>query len=66
MDIKKIAKYATNVLAVINAIIIGIDPIWNIPYAYQISQTSLVLMGVIGTYLLGTKVQATYVAGKEK
>ena len=28
--IKKIAKYTTNVLAIINALLIGILPIWNV------------------------------------
>lgn len=41
--IKKIAKYTTNILAIINALILVLDPIWGIPYATQISQT---LIGV--------------------
>lgn len=53
--IKKIAKYTTNILAIVNALIVGLAPIWNIPYADKISDTSLVIMGVIGTYLLGGK-----------
>lgn len=28
--VKKIAKYTTNILAIINALIIGIAPVWNI------------------------------------
>ena len=51
--IKKIAKYTTNILAIINALILGLDPIWNIPYADKISATIIVIIGVIGTYLLG-------------
>ena len=54
--VKKIAKYVTNVLAIINALLIGLDPIWNIPYADKVSETIIVVMAVIGTYLLGTKV----------
>lgn len=53
--IKKIAKYTTNILAIINALILGLDPIWNIPYADKISNTIIVIIGVIGTYLLGSK-----------
>lgn len=54
--IKKIAKYTTNILAIINALILGLEPIWNIPYADKISATITVIIGVIGTYLLGQKV----------
>ena len=53
--VKTIAKYTTNVLAIINALLIGLDPIWNIPYADKISDTLVVVMAVIGTYLLGQK-----------
>jgi hypothetical protein len=53
--IKKIAKYTTNILAIINALILGLEPIWNIPYADKISATITVIIGVIGTYLLGQK-----------
>ena len=54
-NVQKIAKYTTNILAIINALLIGLDPIWNIPYATQISDTAIVIMAVIGTYLLGGK-----------
>ena len=53
--VKTIAKYTTNVLAIINALLIGLDPIWNIPYADKLSDTLVVVMAVIGTYLLGQK-----------
>lgn len=54
--VKKIAKYTTNILAIINALLLGLEPIWNIPYADKISATITVIIGVIGTYLLGQKV----------
>ena len=54
--VKTIAKYVTNVLAIINALLVGLDPIWNIPFADKVSETIIVVMAVIGTYLLGTKV----------
>ena len=57
--IKKIAKYATNILAIINALLVGLAPIWNIPYADKISDTLIVVMAVIGTYLLGDKAVST-------
>lgn len=55
--IKKIAKYTTNILAIINALILVLDPIWNIPYADKISASITGIIGVIGTYLLGSKVK---------
>lgn len=57
--VKKIAKYITNILAIINALILGLEPIWNIPYSDKISATITVIIGVIGTYLLGDKAVST-------
>lgn len=62
--IKKIAKYTTNILAIINALLIGLNPIWNIPYADKISASITVIIGVIGTYLLTPKVVNKIVKGK--
>ena len=53
--VKKIAKYTTNILAILNALLIGLNPIWKIPYSSKISETIIVVMAVIGTYLLGSK-----------
>ena len=53
--IKKISKYVLNSLTIINALLIGLDPIWNIPYAGKIIATISVVMAVISTYLLGNK-----------
>lgn len=53
--IKKIAKYVLNSLTIINALLIGLDPIWNIPYADKTIATLSVVMAVISTYLLGNK-----------
>ena len=63
--IKKIAKYTTNILCIINALILVLDPIWNIPYADKISATIIGIVGVIGTYILGTKTVDTIMKGKE-
>ena len=52
---KKIVKYILNILTIINALLIGLDPIWNIPYADKIIATLSVVMAVISTYLLGNK-----------
>ena len=53
--IKKIAKYVLNSLTIINALLIGLDPIWTIPYADKTIATISVVMAVISTYLLGNK-----------
>ena len=63
--IKKIAKYSTNILAIINALILVLDPIWGIPFADKISATIIGITGIIGTYLLGTKTVNNIVKGKE-
>ena len=52
---KKIAKYTVNILTISNALLVGLDPIWGIPYADKIIGTIAVLMAVISTYLLGDK-----------
>lgn len=53
--IKKISKYTLNILTICNALLIGLDPIWNIPYADKTTATITVIMAVISTYLLGDK-----------
>jgi hypothetical protein len=56
--VKKIAKYATNGLAIIGALVSGINAVEGItiPYAVQIVQVIAVVQGVIGAYLLNSKV----------
>lgn len=61
---KKAVKYTTNVMAILNALILTLAPIWNIPYADKISATLVGVMGVIGTYLLGTKTVEKIQKGK--
>ena len=53
--IKKVSKYVLNGLTIVNALLIGLDPIWNIPYADKTIATISVVMAVISTYLLGNK-----------
>jgi hypothetical protein len=65
-NIKKIAKYTTNILAIINALLLGLEPIWNIPYTDKIAATITVIIGVIGTYLLGNKAKSVYDVKKGK
>ncbi len=52
---KKIMKYVVNGINFVNAIIIGITPIWNVPYGDEISKTLIVIAGAISVYLLGQK-----------
>lgn len=52
--IKKCAKYILNALTIVNALLIGLAPIWDIP-ADRIIRTISVVMAVISTYLLGNK-----------
>ena len=52
---KKIMKYVVNGINFLNAILIGITPIWNIPYGDEISRTLIVIAGAISVYLLGQK-----------
>lgn len=52
--IKKISKYVLNILTIINALIIGIAPIWEVN-ADKVTNTIAVIIAVISTYLLGDK-----------
>lgn len=52
--VKQIAKYILNALTIVNALLIGLAPIWDIP-ADRVIQTISVVMAVISTYLLGNK-----------
>ena len=51
---KKIVKYVLNILAIIDALIIGIAPIWGYN-ADKITNTIAVVIAVLSTYLLGQK-----------
>lgn len=62
--IKKISKYTLNVLTIVNALLVGLDPIWGIPYADKTIATLSVVMAVISTYLLGNKTM-TKIKGDE-
>ena len=53
--IKTVSKYTLNILTITNALLVGLDPIWNIPYADKAIATISVVMAVISTYLLGNK-----------
>lgn len=53
--IKQIAKYTTNILAMINALLVGLAPIWGWNWTTRISDSIVVLTGVIGAYLISGK-----------
>lgn len=55
--LKTIAKYLTNILAIVSALVAGINAVdgITIPHAIQIVQVIAVVNGVISTYLLGQK-----------
>lgn len=52
--VKKIVKYTLNGLAIVNALLIGILPIWNIS-GDKVTDTIAVVIAVLSTYLLGDK-----------
>ena len=61
---KKIVKYAVNTMNIINAILLVLIPIWNIPYGNEISATLIGVSGVLSTYLLGQKAVSYYTEGE--
>lgn len=56
--IKKISKYTMNILAMANAIIIGLSPIWGWNLD-KVTNSIAVIIGVIGLYLVGGKMFET-------
>lgn len=63
--VKEISKYTVNILVIVDALLLGLAPIWGIPYVDKISATISVVCAVCGTYLLGNKTIATIKKGKE-
>lgn len=55
--IKTISKYATNILGMISAILLGLNAVEGItiPFTTQIVEVIAVFQGVIGTYLISGK-----------
>lgn len=52
--IKTVSKYIMNILAMINALIVGLSPIWNWNLT-KITDSIVVITGIIGLYLVGGK-----------
>lgn len=63
--VKKISKYVLNILTILNALLVGLNPIWGIPYGDKVIATISVIMAVISTYLLGNKAVDTVNQKKE-
>lgn len=61
--VKKISKYVMNVLAMINAIIVGLSPIWGWNLE-KVTDSIVVITGVIGLWLVGGKLFETKEGGK--
>jgi len=53
--IKKYSKYTMNILAVINALLIKLAPVWNW-HIDKIIETISIVIGVIGVWLVGGKI----------
>lgn len=62
--IKKISKYLMNILAMINAIIVGLSPIWGWNLD-KVTDSIVVITGVIGLYLVGGKLFSEEVENHE-
>lgn len=61
--VKKISKYVMNVLAMINAIIVGLSPIWGWNLE-KVTDSIVVITGIIGLWLVGGKLFETKESGK--
>lgn len=55
--IKTISKYIMNIMAFINAILIGLSPIWGW-HIEKITDSIAYLVGIIGIWLVGGKIFA--------
>ena len=62
--IKKVSKYVMNILAMVNALIVGLSPIWNWQLE-KVTDSIVVITGVIGLYLVGGKLFSEEVENHE-
>lgn len=56
--VKKVSKYAMNILAIINGLLIKLSPVWNW-HTDKIIETISIVIGVIGVWLVGGKIFET-------
>lgn len=52
--VKKVSKYVMNTLAFVNALIVGLSPIWGWRLD-KVTDSIVVVTGAIGFYLVGGK-----------
>lgn len=53
--IKTISKYVMNILAFINAVLVGLSPVWGWNIG-KITDSITILIGIIGAYLVSGKI----------
>ena len=63
--VKKVSKYLMNILAMINALLIGLSPIWGW-HLDKLTDSIVVINGIIGLWLVGGKIFTTPEVGNEK
>ena len=56
--IKKVSKYAMNILAIINVLLIKLSPVWGWKLE-KVTDTISIVIGVIGVWLVGGKIFGT-------
>lgn len=56
--IKKISKYAMNILAIINVLLIKLSPVWGWKLD-KVTDTISIIIAVIGAWLVGGKIFET-------
>lgn len=63
--VKKVSKYLMNILAMINALLIGLSPIWGW-HLDRLTDSIVVINGIIGLWLVGGKIFTTPEVENEK
>lgn len=53
--VKKVSKYAMNILAIINGLLIKLAPVWNW-HIDKITESISIIIGVIGVWLVSGKI----------
>lgn len=61
--VKKISKYVMNFLAMFNALIVGLSPIWGWNLE-KVTDSIVVITGIIGLWLVGGKLFEIKESGK--
>lgn len=56
--VKKISKYAMNILAIINVLLIKLSPVWGWKLE-KVTDTISIVIGAIGVWLVGGKIFET-------